>query len=379
MFSSIKLKLPKFNIDWVMIFSTIPLLAAGLMTMNSLTGQSYHFNRQLVWLLLAFLVFFICAAIDWRFLRRSGFVLMIYLFGVASLFMLFLFGEVTRRTFSWFALGGVSFQPAEMVKLFLIIILAKYFTRRHIEISQIKHIILSGFYAFVPFVLIFLQPDLGSAMIVFFIWLGLTMVSGISLKHLLLVFLIGTLAFGGLWLFVLHDYQKQRIVSFLNPMEDIRGSGYNAFQSMLAVGSGQIFGKSLGFGSQSRLKFLPEYQTDFIFAAFAEEWGFLGVVLVFLLFGIIIWRILANAKLGTTNFEMLFGVGLAIMLMSHFIIHVGMNIGFLPITGLPMPFLSYGGSHLLTTFAGLGILTGMRKYSLAFHREDVNNEFVGPQ
>ena len=362
-----------------MIFSTIPLLAAGLMTMNSLTGQSYHFNRQLVWLLLAFLVFFICAAIDWRFLRRSGFVLMIYLFGVASLFMLFLFGEVTRRTFSWFALGGVSFQPAEMVKLFLIIILAKYFTRRHIEISQIKHIILSGFYAFVPFVLIFLQPDLGSAMIVFFIWLGLTMVSGISLKHLLLVFLIGTLAFGGLWLFVLHDYQKQRIVSFLNPMEDIRGSGYNAFQSMLAVGSGQIFGKGLGFGSQSRLKFLPEYQTDFIFAAFAEEWGFLGVVLVFLLFGIIIWRILANAKLGTTNFEMLFGVGLAIMLMSHFIIHVGMNIGFLPITGLPMPFLSYGGSHLLTTFAGLGILTGMRKYSLAFHREDVNNEFVGPQ
>ncbi len=379
MISIIKVKLPKFNIDWAIVFSIIPLLAAGLTTMNSLTGQSYHFNRQLVWIFLAFMVFFVCASIDWRFLRRSGFVITIYLLGVGSLFLLFLFGEVTRRTFSWFALGGVSFQPAEIIKLFLIIILAKYFTRRHIEISQIKHIILSGVYAFIPFVLIFLQPDLGSAMIIFFIWLGLTMVAGISFKHLLLVFLISALVFGGLWSFVLHDYQKQRIVSFLSPMEDIRGSGYNAFQSMLAVGSGQIFGKGLGFGSQSRLRFLPEYQTDFIFAAFAEEWGFLGVALVFLLFGIIIWRILVNAKLGTTNFEMLFGVGLAIMLMSHFIIHVGMNIGFLPITGLPMPFLSYGGSHLLTTFAGLGILMGMRKYSLAFHREDINNEFVGPQ
>jgi rod shape determining protein RodA len=147
----------------------------------------------------------------------------------------------------------------------------------------------------------------------------------------------------------------------------------------VAVGSGQILGKGVGYGSQSRLNFLPEHQTDFIFAAFAEEWGFIGVLLVFLLFGIIIWRIVLVALNGATNFEVLFGLGLSILLMSHFIIHVGMNIGLLPVTGLPVSFMSYGGSHLLTVFMGLGMLMGMRKYSNVFHRDDIHNEFLGPK
>ncbi len=168
-------------------------------------------------------------------------------------------------------------------------------------------------------------------------------------------------------------------MNFIHPLADIHGSGYNAFQSTIAVGSGQILGKGVGYGTQSRLKFLPEYQTDFIFAAFAEEWGLIGVLIVFLLFGVIIWRILANALVGATNFETLFGLGLAIMFLAHFIVHVGMNIGILPVTGLPMPFMSYGGSHLMVEFIGLGILMGMRKYSLSFHRDDAKNEFIGPQ
>ena len=190
---------------------------------------------------------------------------------------------------------------------------------------------------------------------------------------------IGTLAFSLAWLFVFQPYQKDRIKTFVHPLADVRGAGYNAFQSTIAVGSGQFFGKGVGYGTQSRLKFLPEYQTDFVFAAFAEEWGFFGVALVFLLFGLIIWRLFANALMAATNFETLFAVGVAIYLMSHFIIHVGMNIGFLPVTGLPLPFMSYGGSHLLTEFICLGMVSGMRKYSLAFHREVIHNEFVGPQ
>ena len=159
--------------------------------------------------------------------------------------------------------------------------MAKYFSRRHIEIANLRHILISGFYAFVLFLLVFLQPDFGSAIIIFIIWLSMVLFSGISKKHLLAVFLIGILAFGSLWFFVFKDYQKTRIISFLNPLTDISGAGYNAYQSMIAVGSGQILGKGVGLGSQSKLQFLPEYETDFIFAAFSEEWGFVGVLIIF--------------------------------------------------------------------------------------------------
>ncbi len=203
------------------------------------------------------------------------------------------------------------------------------------------------------------------------------LISGISKKHLLLVFLAGVLSFALLWNFGFELHQKERIVAFLHPYADIQGAGYNAYQSMVAVGSGEFLGKGVGYGTQSRLKFLPEHQTDFIFAAFAEEWGFVGVMIVFIAFGIVIWRILANAMVGATNFESLFGAGIAVLFMSHFIIHVGTNIGILPVTGTTIPFMSYGGSHLITGYIGLGLLMGMKRYSRAVHRDDIRKEFVG--
>ena len=263
------------------------------------------------------------------------------------------------------------------MKLALILVLAKYFSRRHIEIANVRHILISGFYALIPFVLILRQPDFGSAVIIFSIWLGMIIVSGVSKKHLLAVLGLGAVAFSILWLFVFTPIQQTRIVSFLHPLEDIRGAGYNAFQSTIAVGSGQILGKGVGYGTQSRLKFLPEYQTDFIFAAFAEEWGLVGVLLLFVLFSIVIWRIVKAALLGASNFETLFAMGLVSFFVAHFIINVGMNIGLLPVTGLTLPFVSYGGSHLLSEFIGLGILMGMRRYSRATHRSNYQNEFLG--
>jgi len=366
-------------IDWVLLACVAPLLIFGLVTMSSFTSESYYFYRQVTWVLLSISLLLSFSLIDWRFLRRSEILVSIYSFIIVVLLLLFVVGTISKGAQSWFSFGGMSLQPADFMKLSLVLMLAKYFSKRHIEIANIRHILISGTYAFLPFVAIMLQPDFGSALIIFLIWFGMILVSGVSKKHL---FLLGTAAviFSVIaWMFILQPYQKARIISFLHPLADVRGSGYNAFQSTIAVGSGQLTGKGVGYGTQSRLKFLPEYQTDFIFAAFAEEWGFFGVLIFFFLFSMVIWRIITNALKGATNFEILFGLGLVVMFMSHLIIHVGMNIGILPVTGLPLPFLSYGGSHLLAEFMGLGILMGMRRYSLAFHRDDVKNEFIGPQ
>ena len=368
------------RIDWLLILFIVPIIIFGLVTMKSfasIEGNAIFFNKQIIWVALSLIVFFVFSFIDFRFLKRTDVLMFFLLLFSGMLLVLFVLGNISHGARSWFDFGGFSFQPADMMKLVLVLILAKYFSRRHVEIKNIKHIFISGLYALIPFILVLLQPDFGSAMIIFLIWLGIVLVSGIFKTHLLLVFLSGALMFSLLWIFAFAPYQKARIVNFINPLADIHGSGYNALQSTIAVGSGQILGKGLGFGTQSRLKFLPENQTDFIFAAFAEEWGFIGSLLVFLLFGLVIWRVLYNASLGASNFEMLFGMGIAIYLMSHILINIGMNLGLMPVTGITLPFMSYGGSHLLTEFAGLGILMSMRSYSRSVHRDDLKNEFLG--
>lgn len=365
------------DIDWILFFALIPILLAGLFTMNSFVGENIFFVRQIIWILISLLAFFLFSFFDFKFLRRTGVVTALYLVALFLLLTLFIIGSIFYGAQSWFDLGFFAFQPSEFAKLALIILLAKYFSRRHVEIKNIRHILVSGFYTFLIFSLILLQPDFGSAIIIFAIWFGMVMLSGISKKHLLLVLTLAILSVSFLWLFVFEDYQKSRIMTFIHPLEDIRGAGYNAYQSQITVGSGQILGKGLGYGTQSRLKFLPEYETDFIFAAFSEEWGFVGVLILFLLYGIVIWRIILNSTMGATNFEILFGLGLAIMFVAHLFVHIGMNIGIMPVTGITIPFMSYGGSHLLISFIGLGILMGMRKYKRGAHRDLMRNEFLG--
>ena len=365
------------NIDWVLFGSVATITLAGLVTMNSFVGQSVFFNKQIIWIGVSVFAFFIASNIDWGFLKNTRVVTILFFISTSLLFLLFVAGNITKGAQSWFDFGAFSFQPIDPIKLVIILILAKYFSRRHIEIANIRHILVSGTYVFIIFGLVLLQPDFGSAIIIFFLWFGMVLVSGISKKHLLAVFLVGTLSFGALWLFAFKPYQKARIMTFLNPLTDIRGTGYNAYQSTIAVGSGQVFGKGIGYGTQSKLQFLPEYQTDFIFSAFAEEWGFFGVTLLLLLYGIALWRILKISFKGGSNFEILFGLGLAILFIVHSIIHIGMNIGLLPVTGNTLPFMSYGGSHLLSEFLGLGILMGMRRSSRAVHKDVASNEMVG--
>lgn len=364
------------HIDWLMLGAALLLVGAGLVTMNSFAEPNTFFEQQLIWCALALLVFFGASAIDWRFLRTTRVVVVLFIVSCVTLLLLFVLGTVTKGALSRFDLGLFFLQPSDPAKLVLIILLAKYFSRRHIEIAHIRHIVVSGLYAFIFFILLFLQPDFGGAIIVFCIWLGMVLVSGLSKKHLMVVAAVGFAAFAGLWLFVFQDYQKDRIKTFINPLTDIQGAGYNAFQSTVTVGSGQFVGKGVGFGTQSRLQFLPEYETDFIFAAFAEEWGFVGVVLLTLCFGFLLWRILGEAMHGATNFETLFAIGLTLMLVTPWVVHVGMNVGVLPITGTVLPFVSYGGSHLVIEFLGLGMLAGMRRYRRTTHPESVGGELL---
>ena len=360
-----------------MFFSALTISCLGLLTMSSFESGDTFLEKQLIWLVVSIIVFFVFSFVDYRFLNKTNVVVSIFLISLALLSALFVLGHISKGAESWFSFGGISFEPADPVKLVLIVLLAKYFSRRHVEIADLRHILVSGFYTLCFFVLVFFQPDFGSALVIFLIWFGMILVSGISKKHLLMVFIFGATVFSLLWVYGLKDYQKQRVINFLHPLSDVRGSGYNAYQSAIAIGSGELLGKGIGYGTQSKLKFLPEYRSDFIFSAFAEEWGLVGVGILFFIFGIFIWRIVTNAYYGATNFEILFGLGLAILFMSHFLVNVGMALGLMPVTGIPFPFMSYGGTNLLTSFAGLGMLMGMRRYRRDAHKDTIKNEFLG--
>jgi rod shape determining protein RodA len=335
----------------------------GLVTMYSHTGENGYFDRQVWWIGVGLCALCVALVPDYRFLRTGNVAAWFYILTVGVLVLVLAVGTVTLGAQSRFDLGVFSIQPADPAKLVLIVVLAKYFAKRHELIGDFTHIVVSGLYAGVIGGLVLIQPDFGSALIIVSIWFALVIVAGIRLRHLLTVCLLGVLSFALLWHVALYPYQKQRILTFLDPLSDIQGAGYNAYQSTVAVGSGEVLGKGIGYGTQSKLQFLPEYQTDFIFAAFAEEWGFAGVVLLFGLFAVIVWRLIVYARAGATNFEKLVTIGVAIMLMSHFFVHIGMNVGLLPVTGLTIPFMSYGGSHLITTFAALGMVMAMRRYA----------------
>lgn len=361
------------GIDWVMFASIIPILTAGLATMNSFNSESiagngdYFFKRQIIWIVFGILAFFLARAFNWKFLKRGGLFLLFFYFAInAVLVSLYILEHSVKGAKSWIDLHYFSFEPSDILKIIIILILAKYLSLRHIEIANIKHIIITAIYAGIPGALVLLQPDFGSAVIIFLIWFGMILASGVNKKHLLIVIISVIMLFSLSWLFVLKPYQKLRILTFVNPLLDPRGAGYNILQSKIAVGSGGIFGKGIGYGSQSRLNFLPEPETDFIFAAFAEEWGFIGIFFIFLFFGIFLSRIIRLAfteKTGVNNFEKLYAIGLSFLFFSQFTINIGMNIGMLPVTGLTLPFMSYGGSHILSSFIALGIFSSFARES----------------
>ncbi|OGD30732.1 rod shape-determining protein RodA [Candidatus Azambacteria bacterium RIFCSPHIGHO2_01_FULL_44_55] len=351
--------------DWILIGAIALLLIISLLSIASVsqnkTSFLTNFNKQLIFVFLGACIFFILSVLDYRILRNySSVVLVIYFLSVILLAVLLFVGTSTRGAVSWFRIGAFNFEPSELVKFILIATLAKYFSSRHIEFGLFRHIIISGIYTLIPVTLLVLQPDLGGAILILAVWVGMMFFAGIRARHLLALFLIFTVVSGVSWQFILKDYQRARIFTFFEPQSDPLGRGYNVTQSIIAVGSGGVFGKGLGHGTQSQLNFLPERHTDFIFATIAEEWGFMGIIFVFLLWGTIFWRLAMIGSNSSNNFARLFVWGFWLLLLGHFTINVGMNMGLMPITGIPLSMISYGGSSLVTTFLSFGIINNIR-------------------
>jgi rod shape determining protein RodA len=351
------------QLDWILIAAAVLLIAVGLLSIYSSSvgkGDFSNFNKQLVFFAIGILLMFAFCFFQWRTFRESShLILILYSLCVLSLVGLFFFAPEIRGVQRWYKIGPLSVDPVEFTKIVLIVLLAKYFSMRHIEMYRIRHILLSGFYVSLPAALTFFQPDFGSIIVLGALWMGVLIVSGIKLRHFLILLLVLLLIFSVSWVFLMKDYQKERVLSFVMPADPL-GAGWSQNQAKIAIGAGGILGQGLLNGSQTQYGFLPEPQTDFIFAAIAEETGLLGVSILLLLFLILIWRIIRIAVKSQSNFPRLFSVGLAIILISQIFINIGMNLGILPIIGISLPLVSYGGSGLIAVLIALGIVQNIK-------------------
>ena len=347
------------KLDWGLMVGSILITGFGLTCIysSSLAKNNFlNFEKQIIFFAVGFALMILISFFDYRILRNNSYlILILYFLSLLLLVGLFFFAPVIRGTRGWYKVGFLTLDPFEPIKIILIILLAKYFSMRHVEMYKFRHVILSGFYVFLPAILIFIKPDLGGVTILVLMWLGILMVSGIKVNHFLILLLCFALLAGFSWHFLLKDYQKGRIISFIFPY-DVLGGSWSQAQTKIAIGSGQIFGQGIGNASQVQYGFLPEPHTDFIFSVIAEEWGIIGISVFFTLYILLIWRILKIAIESNSNFPRLFSVGFAIVIITQFTINIGMNLSMLPVVGIYLPFVSYGGSGLIANFVSLGIL-----------------------
>ncbi len=352
-----------FKSDTVLFLSLFILITLGLLVLWSISFQDQpsflSVKKQLIFLGISIGFFIVFSLLDWRIFNNSSLILFLYCLSLGLLVLVLFFGDKSSGSAGWFNFGFFSFQPVEVAKIALLLVLAKYLSSRHLEIWQWQHLLVSGFFALIPFCLTAIQPDLGGALSFFIIWLGLVLISGIRIKQIILLLIVFSLVGGLAWGFLLEPYQRSRILSFLNPEEDLLGAGYNREQALIAIGSGGIFGKGLGWGSQTHLRFLPLSKTDFIFASLAESLGLIGVSILLICFIVVFQRLIVWANIFSYNFCKLFTVGFTIKLLFGVFVNLGMNLGLLPIIGIALPFISMGGSHLLAEFIGLGIINSM--------------------
>jgi len=351
------------EIDTPLFATVVAISLLGALNLWGIVGSgSLLFKKQIIFIAIGLSTMVALSFFNYRYLKNYSLPVLGFYFASVFLLLLTFYSQSVRGVNSWIILGSLTLEPVELAKLMLIVLMAKYFSQRHVHINDLRHIIAIGIYFSLPFAIIFLQPDLGSSIIFLAIWLGMLMAAGINKRHLFLIISAGVLIGYSAWLFALQPYQKIRITAFLDPYNDPRGSGYNIIQSKISIGSGHVFGNGLGNGSQSNLGFLPEPHNDFAFAAFTEQLGFLGISVVMIMSVIIISRILYIGSRTTSNFGKLFSVGLAVLIGAHTFISAGVNVGLLPVTGLSFSFLSYGGSHLLSLMVGLGILQSIKRY-----------------
>jgi len=352
------------GIPWALLITVYTLIAVGLFNLYSASGADvspYRFNDQVNWVLLgtASLVFW-GLLLDMRSIER--FTFFGYVVVCLLLFAVDVRGDTTKGAQRWLALGPVRIQPSELAKFIIILITARSFglmkgVQEFTLFTLWRQFVLVG----IPFLLILIQPDLGTASLVL-------MIAGLQIafvrvdwKSVIIVAFTGLTASALAWNFVLYDYQKQRVLNFINPMRDPKGAGYHSIQSMIAVGSGGVWGRGFQQGTQSQLNFLPERHTDFIFSVWSEEHGFVGCLVIFALYAALILQIFQIAERARDTFSSLVALGVGGFFMFHFAVNIGMVVGVFPVVGVPLSLISYGGTHMLTVMSCVGLLVAVER------------------
>ena len=347
------------HFDWILLALVLALCAIGVLNIFS-TGFSVSDNnfpfyiKQIHWVLLGLFFMSMAYLIDYRVICEAAYI--IYGITIALLVIVFFYGYTTHGSQRWISLGFLAFQPSELMKIALIIVLARYFNSHNSnEPYKLRELVIPFMLVLIPFLLILKQPDLGTALVLMLVSASIILFMGVNWKSIAISIASGLILLPIGWFF-LKDYQKERLMTFLSPEHDPLGAGYHVIQSMIAIGSGGIFGKGFLNGSQTQLKFLPEQQTDFIFSVFAEEWGFVGgLVLAVMFISLIFWglKIALHSRdlLGT-----IIAFGISALIAWGVLINLGMVLGVMPVVGIPLPFISYGGSAMVSLMTAVGLL-----------------------
>lgn len=360
------------NLDWWLVIAIFGLIGIGICLIASAThsfavttGKAWHVERQSLFLAIDLALVIFSLRFDYRLLKDIATPL--YVFNIILLFAVMFLGHSQLGAQRWIQIGPLSIQPSEFSKAIMIVCLAAFLNKRLETLDSFTDYLPALAYAFVPFILVMKQPDLGTSLVFMAILLGMLLISGFKVRWLM--YMSGALIalMPALW-HILKEYQKNRIRVFLDPELDPFGAGYHVIQSKIAIGSGLLTGKGWFLGTQSQLNFLPENHTDFIFAVAGEEFGFIGIFIILLLYLIVIWRGLTIALNAEDDFGTLLAVGITFMFTFHVLVNIGMTAGIMPVTGVPLPFMSYGVSSLTTNMllAGLLLNINMRRQQLQF-------------
>lgn len=355
------------NFDWITFALVISISAIGIMTIFSATRQpgeamqSSLYLKQVTWLLIGMMGLILFISFDYIWLGR--FAIPMFGAGVILLLIVLISGRTGMGAQRWLSIGPVSFQPSEFFKLLFIIMVSQYLSFLSGPITTSQMMRAGAVLLLFPFIMLFKQPDLGTAIVVSIIFFSILLAKGLHKKALTLVLLLGVVSLpflGDIIWTGLKDYQKNRLIAFIEPEVDPSGIGYHINQSKVAIGSGEFLGKGYLKGTQGPFRFLPERHTDFIFAVFAEEWGFMGSLFLLILYMALIMRGLDTARKAKDEFGRLTAFGITAMFAIYFFINVGMTLGMMPVVGIPLPFMSYGGTALLSNFISAGVLINIR-------------------
>lgn len=365
------------NANLTILITAILIVSIGILSIYSSSYQQEGglwqliYKRQILWFILGLVLFLLMSNFNYRHLWDMNYLL--YLCTIFLLILVFILGTVRLGAQRWLKFIWFNVQPSEIAKLVMVIFLARYFSRKSTEVVSLevnkmgilRALVLPFLFVAIPMGLIVEQPDLGSTAMLLLIFIAMLYLAGVRFRYIFIFLLMIIICLPIFWHF-LRDYQKERLLVFLNPNIDPLGAGYTVIQSKIAIGSGGFFGKGWLKGSQSQLRFLPESHTDFIFATFAEEWGFLGSSALLFLYYLLIKQGIAIARGSRDNFGRLLAFGISLMLGIQVFINIAMNLGLAPVVGLPLPLMSYGGSSLFLTFTSLGILSNINKTRAVF-------------